>query len=89
MTPLFATQASQSMMEVDDTVDGVRATQDVQQFTQTQDPGNASTTKLFCSLLSYMIFKTKDSNVNALLFSLLRCVEKITDSGKDKFCKYL
>ena len=49
MTPLFATQASQSMMDVDDTVDGVRATQDVQQFTQTQDPGNATSSKNFCA----------------------------------------
>lgn len=40
MTPLFATQASQSVMDVDDSVDGVRATQDVQQFTQTQEAGD-------------------------------------------------
>ena len=41
MTPLFAmTQASQSQSMSDDSVDGgVRATQDVQQFTATQDLG--------------------------------------------------
>ncbi|XP_052761107.1 DNA-dependent protein kinase catalytic subunit-like isoform X2 [Mya arenaria] len=40
MTPLFATQASQSQaMETDDQSVGVRATQDVAQFSQTQDPG--------------------------------------------------
>ena len=41
MTPLFATQASQSMaMDYEDNVDGqIRATQDVQQFTQTQASG--------------------------------------------------
>ena len=41
MTPLFATQASQSSaMDYEDSVDGqVRATQDVQQFTQTVEAG--------------------------------------------------
>ena len=42
MTPLFATMASQSVpMDFEDSVDGqqVRATQDVQQFTQTVEPG--------------------------------------------------
>ena len=41
MTPLFATQASQSQaMDYEDSVDGqIRATQDAQQFTQTVEAG--------------------------------------------------
>lgn len=49
MVPLFATQTGQTQMEVDDSMDGVRATQDVQQFTPTQEPGNVQPTGLFQS----------------------------------------
>ena len=55
MTPLFAaTQASQSM-EVDstDSIDGrVRATQDVQQFTQTMEGGQS--THLFVACIKHI-----------------------------------
>ena len=42
MVPLFATQTSGTQMETEDTVDGVRATQDGQQFTPTMEPGHTN-----------------------------------------------